>query len=239
MDQQKDNIKILAIIPARGGSKRLAGKNTRILGNKPLITWSIDIANSIDSICDVLVSTDAPDIALIGQKAGVLVPWMRPNILATDTATSVDVVLHALNWYESIYYEVDGVILLQPTSPFRTVDTIKRGIDLFVAHSRKPVIGLSSAQSHPMWTLKIDNDIATPFMSDEGFKMRSQDLPPAYVVNGSFYMSSPENLRVRNSFFGDDVVPLLIESPIEGLDIDTEFDFMIAQACVNTVSHSA
>jgi CMP-N,N'-diacetyllegionaminic acid synthase len=239
ISKMKAAIKILAIIPARGGSKRLPGKNIRILGDKPLISWSIDVAKSITSICDVLVSTDASDIALIAQKAGALVPWIRPEELSTDTATSVDVVLHALNWYEGIHGEVDGVILLQPTSPFRTADTIKSGIDLFFSQNRRPVVGLSRALSHPMWMLKIENDTATPFISIDGFRLRSQDLPPAYIVNGCFYMISPNDLRVRNSFFSDDIVPLLIESPKESIDIDTEFDFMVAQAFINTASNRA
>jgi len=239
MDQNKDNIKILAIIPARSGSKRLAGKNIRILGNKPLITWSIEVAKSITSICDVLVSTDGSDIASVSQKAGASVPWIRPDVLSTDTATSVDVVLHALNWYEGRNGKVDGVMLLQPTSPFRTAETINRGIELFLAHERRPVLGISPAQSHPMWALKIANGIAIPFITDEGFRMRSQDLPPAYVVNGSFYLITPDDLRIRKSFFWDDTVPLLIESEEESIDIDTEFDFIVAEACINKAPNSA
>lgn len=109
----------MAVIPARGGSKRLPGKNIRILGNKPLIAWSIDVVKGIPEICDVLVSTEDEKIAEIAKEFNAFVPWLRPIELATDTATSIEVILHALDWYEREKQEVDGVILLQPTSPFR------------------------------------------------------------------------------------------------------------------------
>lgn len=91
-------MRILALIAARGGSKRLPGKNIRVLGGKPLIVWSIDAARGIPEICDILVSTDDPAIAAVCSEAGAYVPWLRPEGLATDTASSVDVALHALDW---------------------------------------------------------------------------------------------------------------------------------------------
>lgn len=223
-------MKILALIPARGGSKRLPGKNIRILGDKPLIVWTIDVAKEIPGICDILVSTDDPAIAAVCADAGALVPWLRPPELATDTADSVNVVLHALDWYEAAKGAVDGVLLLQPTSPFRTKETVQKGIELYVKHERKPVLGISSAQSHPMWTLKMGGDYLIPFMQNHGMKIRSQDLPPAYVVNGSFYLVSPAELRVTKSFIGVETIPLLIESQQEALDIDTEWDWAAAEA---------
>ena len=113
-------MRILTVIAARGGSKRLPGKHIRVLGEKPLIIWSIDVAKDIPEICDILVSTDDTAIASVCTEAGILVPWLRPVELATDTANLVDVVLHALGWYETEKGAVDGILLLQPTSPFRT-----------------------------------------------------------------------------------------------------------------------
>lgn len=109
-------MRVLALIPARGQSKRVPGKNKRALGGKPLICWSIDCAQEIEAICDVLVSTDDPEIAAIATAAGASVPWMRPSDLATDTATSVDVALHALDWYERENGIVDGLLLLDRKS---------------------------------------------------------------------------------------------------------------------------
>ena len=124
-------MKILALILARGGSKRLPGKNIRILGGKPLIVWSLDVAQDIAEICTTLVSTDDLEIAKVCKEAGALVPWLRPAELSTDTAGSVDAALHALDWYEKEYGMVDGILLLQPTSPFRTKETVRKGIELF------------------------------------------------------------------------------------------------------------
>lgn len=227
-------MKILALIPARGGSKRLPGKNVRLLGGKPLIVWSIDIAKGIPEICDILVSTDDPAIATVCKEAGALVPWLRPAEFATDTASSMDVALHALDWYEAENGEVDGLLLLQPTSPLRTQKTVRRGIELFKANAQKSVLGVSSCHAHPMWTLKMEGDYLVPFMPEHGLGTRSQDLPAAYVVNGSFYLSSPVELRANRSFVGAKTIPLLIESPQEALDIDTEWDFSIAVSNLDT-----
>lgn len=223
-------MRILALIPARSGSKRVPGKNSRILGGKPLIAWSIDVAKEIPEICDILVSTDDSTIAKIGKEAGAFVPWLRPAALATDTASSIDVTLHALDWYEVENGVVDGLLLLQPTSPFRTKETIRKGIELFRNNKKQAVIGVSQSNAHPMWALKIVNDLVKPFMRGRGLETRSQDLPDAFTVNGCFYLQSPAELRRRRSFFGKHTIPLLIESPQEALDIDTEFDFLLAES---------
>jgi N-acylneuraminate cytidylyltransferase len=223
-------MKILAVITARGGSKRLPGKNIRLLGDKPLIVWSIEVAKNIPEIRDILVSTDEPAIANVCIEAGVIVPWLRPAELATDTASSVDVVLHALDWYETERDTVDGVLLLQPTSPFRTKRNVQRGIELFRSNGQNCVIGVSPTHAHPLWTLKVDGDYVVPFFQEHGIGTRSQDLPLAYVVNGSFYLISPANLRTDRSFVSLKATPLIINSPKEALDIDTEWDWTVAQA---------
>ena len=226
-------MRILALITARGGSKRLVGKNIKLLGGVPLIVWSIDIAKDIPEICDILVSTDSPVIATICREAGAYVPWLRPDELATDSTSSVSVALHALDWYESEKGAVDGIMLLQPTSPFRTKATIQRGIDLFGKLDHQPVLGVSPTCAHPMWALKTDDNYLVPFMRKHGFGKNSQDLHPAYIVNGSFYLIAPAELRVGQSFIGEKTVPLIIESPQEAIDIDTEWDFWIATQVAN------
>ena len=223
-------MRMLALIPARGGSKRLPGKNIRLLGRKPLIVWSIDVAKDMPDICDILVSTDNPSIKAISTEAGALVPWLRPADLATDEASSVDVALHALDWYEAEFGAVDGILLLQPTSPFRTQATVQRGIELFSKHDYRPVLGVSPTHAHPMWTFKMEGDCLVPFMGEHGFRTRSQDLPSAYVVNGSFYLITPAELRACRSFVGAKTIPLLIESMQEAVDIDTAWDWKIAES---------
>jgi CMP-N,N'-diacetyllegionaminic acid synthase len=222
-------VKILALIPARGGSKRLPGKNIRNLQGKPLIVWSIEVAKGIPEICDILVSTDDPDISTVCKESGALVPWFRPAELATDDASSVDVAIHAVDWYESEKGAIDGVMLLQPTSPFRSRKTVRKGIALFKKNNLKSVLGITPCQDHPMWTLKMAKNSLVPFMTEHALGTRSQALPAAYVVNGSFYLISPAMLREKRTFVEIGATPLLIESPQESLDIDTEWDFTIAE----------
>lgn len=223
-------MKILAFIPARGGSKRLPGKNIRILHGKPLIAWSIDAAKDIPAICDVMVSTDDAQIADIARASGALVPWLRPAELATDHAATVDVCLHGLEWYESNHGKVDGLLLLQPTSPFRSRDTILRGIDVFGKNGSSTVVGVSAAASHPMLCYRIEENAMLPFVDGELDGKRTQDLPPAYVINGAFYLSSAENLKNLHAFYTFATVPLVMEDPRESIDIDTEWDWAIAEA---------
>ena len=225
-------MKILAFIPARGGSKRIPGKNIRPLGGKPLIAWSTEVAKDIPEICDVLVSTDDVEIAEVARNAGALVPWLRPADLANDTASSVDVALHALDWYEREKGKVDGLLLLQPTSPFRTRETVLRGLALFRANHSCPVLGVSLAESHPMCCFRIEDDAMHPFIDGGGLHLRSQDLPSAYVVNGAFYLVAPKDLRTGNSFYGEGMVPLVIDRPEETIDIDTQWDWKMAEAVI-------
>jgi CMP-N,N'-diacetyllegionaminic acid synthase len=224
-------VRILALVPARGGSKRLPGKNARLLHGKPLIVWSIESAKGAPGVYDVLVSTDDSQIAEIARDAGALVPWLRPGDLATDTATSVDVALHALSWYEADCGPVDGLLLLQPTSPFRTRDSISRAITMFREHGQRPVVSVSAAVTHPLWCYRIDGDRLRPFVEGAAPNpARSQDLPPAFALNGSIYLIQPRTLRKEGTFLTDDVVPLVMNSPREALDIDHQGDWDVAVA---------
>lgn len=223
-------MKILAIVPARGGSKRLPGKNIRLLGGTPLIVWSINVAKDVPEICDILVSTDDPAIAEIARHAGALVPWLRPSELASDTASSADVCLHAVDWYEQENGKVDALLLLQPTSPFRSRDTVLRGIELFRKHQHRPVIGICAAGTHPMWSFRIEGETMRLFIEGVDIPLRSQDLPAAYQASGSFYLVSPEDLRMHLTFYCNSMVPMLIDDPRENIDIDTQWDWRIAEA---------
>ena len=231
-------MRILALITARGGSKRLPRKNIKLLGGKPLIVWSIDIAKNIPEICDILVSTDDGAIVEVARDAGALVPWLRPAGLSNDTASSVDVALHALNWYERENGKVDGLLLLQPTSPFRTRETVLRGITIFRENQSQPVFGVSPAESHPMWCFRVNDQITRSFIDSGGLHLRSQDLPPAFVFNGAFYLITPDELRTKNCFYGDNMLPLIMDQPKETIDIDTEWDWKMAEAALSLTTIS-
>lgn len=194
-----------------------------------MIVWTIEAAMGIPEICDILVSTDSSEIASVCKNASVLVPWLRPDELATDTATSVDVARHALDWYQRTMGEVDGLLLLQPTSPFRTKETIRYGLRLFGQHHKNPVVGVSQTHEHPLWAMKRDGDYLVPFIPGGGLATRSQDLPTAFTINGSFYLISASDLQTGDSFIGKKTIPLIVESPEEALDIDSALDFMVAE----------
>lgn len=227
-------MKFLALIPARGGSKRLPGKNIRPLGGRPLIAWTIDLARQLGDSVDVLVSTDDRDIAAVASDCGAPVPWLRPPELATDTATSVDVAVHALDRYEALNGRADGLILLQPTSPFRRISTVRRGMELFSRPDKTAVVGLTAAHTHPNWCFAIEGDMMVPFGGGDGLSRRSQDLAPAYEVSGLLYIIEPDRLRKERSFFPPDSVPLVGTDHIECIDIDTEWDFLCAEKAVES-----
>lgn len=222
-------MRILALIPARGGSKRLPRKNVRLLGGKPLIEWSIQAAKGMPEIVTVLVSTDDPEIASLAQRAGAWVPWLRPEELSTDAASSVDVALHALEYYEREHGCVDGLLLLQPTSPFRSHASMQAGLSLFLGNPSCSVVGVSPAATHPLWCFRLHGRMLKPFVESGGLHLRSQDLPPAYAVNGAFYLVPADVLRKSHSFYAPDMLPLIMENPAEFVDIDTEQDWQLAE----------
>ena len=222
-------MKLLIIIPARGGSKRLPGKNIMELAGKPLIKWTIDLAQKLPYEKSIIVSTDSEEIAEVARKCGVEVPWIRPSEISQDSSTTTDVALHALNWFEQNISKVDGVILLQPTTPFRTVEKIIEGIEKFKISGMKPVVAVSPVSQHPRWMFKLEEEDLKPFLTDKDNYARSQELESLVIVNGSFYMISPIDLREQETFFAKSMKPLVIESALETLDIDIQEDFDLAE----------
>jgi len=226
-------MKILAVIPARGGSKRVPGKNIRKLGNKPLINWTIDTALKTPELSAIVVSTDDAQIAEIAQSAGATVPWLRPTKLATDEAKSADVAIHALDWFETENGEVDGILLLQPTSPFRTNETIQKAISLFKNHKRSSIIGVSPIQNHHLYTLEKHGEFLVQYQQQRFLRKKLRNKSQIYAVNGAIYLVSPQEIRSSNSFIGSCLLPVIVESPIEALDIDTEEDFKFAEIFIS------
>lgn len=222
-------MKILALIPARSGSKRIPNKNIRLFGSKPLIVWTIEIARSIPEIHDVLVSTDSTEIAAISSAAGAKVPWLRPSKIATDEASSVDVAIHALDQYENEFGEVDGILLLQPTSPFRTREFIIDGIKKYLVNEGNSVIGVSPVRENPSWMVTIDNNKIKWIDNQSKSGNESKSSGNLYSINGSFYLTSPATLRTLRSFYSSITVPIICESITESLDIDTEAEFELGE----------
>lgn len=230
------NERLLVIIPARGGSKRLPRKNARLLGGIPLIVWSINIAINFGKFCDVLLSTDDEEIASIGRKAGALVPWLRPDELASDTATSGEVLHHALKWYEAERGTVDAVILLQPTSPLRRNDSLVNALQLFLnqpkTDDRRNVVSVSPSSSPPEWIFHINpvNGALHPIIGWSEINKRSQDLQTAYQLNGSIYIVSSQVVRDRLPLISPGSLGIIMDGVEEAIDIDTEDDWRFAES---------
>jgi CMP-N,N'-diacetyllegionaminic acid synthase len=222
-------MKILGLIPARGGSKRVPMKNLRTLGDKTLIEWAINSAKGLPEICDLLLSTDSNEIAKVGFQQDILVPWLRPQEYANDDSSSADVAIHALDWYETHYGDVDGLLLLQPSSPFRARQSIIDSLKKYKEGSGRSVISVSECRDHPMWAMTIDNGYMRPFLDDYRPGLRSQELPKAYVPNGAIYLVEPKVLRKKRSFASGEIIPMIINSIKESIDIDTEDDLLFAK----------
>ncbi|ACU88491.1 cytidylyltransferase domain-containing protein [Desulfomicrobium baculatum] len=223
-------MKILGLIPARGGSKRIHGKNVKLLGSLPLIAWTIRAALVSNACSHIVVSTDDVNIAATAEKFGATVPGLRPPQLATDVATSVDVALYELDRHEEAYGAVDGLLLLQPTSPFRTAESIKKAVTLYeMTKGHNAVVSVSKAPVHPAWCFRLKKSGMEPYLGREGIERRSQDLEAAYALNGAIYLISPQMLRSGHSFLPERTVPFVMESIYEALDIDTENDWMLAE----------
>lgn len=226
-------MKVLALVPARGGSKRLPGKNIKPLGGKPLIAWTIEAALASQVCVDVMLSTDDPEIAAVGANYGAWVPCLRPVNLATDTAGSVEVALNALETYENLRGHVDGLILLQPTSPFRKAETICRAVKLFSdSGGARPVVSFGPSPCHPAWCFRMVADGIEPFLGWDAVRGRSQDMEPAWVLNGAIYVIAPARLRDARSFLTTDVKPYLMSDAVESIDIDTPSDWALAEAAL-------
>jgi N-acylneuraminate cytidylyltransferase/CMP-N,N'-diacetyllegionaminic acid synthase len=228
-------MRVIGVIPARGGSKRLPGKNIRDLGGRPLICWTIEAALSSAVLEEVVVSTDDAEIAAVAREAGAAVLALRPAELATDTATSQAVLLHEVEQWEAARgSSLDGALLLQPTSPFRTADTIRAALQSFEGkgEGQCTVVGLGAARTHPFWCLSVDPCGAAHEMHTGGLGLRSQDLPPAFAVNGTIYLVPRAQIRAGASLYTERKIALIVEDDAQSVDIDTLEDWRLAEAII-------
>ena len=226
-------MKILGIIPARGGSKRLVNKNIKELGGKHLIEWTIESAIKSKTFCDILISTDSKEVSSIVKKYDVLIPWLRPSSLATDESKIIDVLRHAVNWYQDEIKKVDGIFLLQPTSPFRKMRTIIEASRLYDENNKKMVVSFTKTESKPFWSFIKNKENKMEALFPKKLNLRSQDLPNTYEVNGLAYLISPEDLMKQKTFFSKSIVPLVTLDKKEAVDIDYLEDFKEAESLLS------
>jgi CMP-N-acetylneuraminic acid synthetase len=220
----------LALILARGGSKRLPGKNVKLLGNLPLIAWSINFAKDHPGIDNIVVSSDDPKIVQVARENGVDVPWLRPAELASDTATSVDTILHALKAEAMAGREYEQLVLLQPTSPFRDPAMLTEALEISRSNDGCPVVAVGAAKSHPLWCYKVTAEgTAVPYVSnDEGTVSRSQDLPLAYEITGNLYVVGVKSFLEEPGFLNARTRVVVSTNKILDCDIDDELDWELA-----------
>ena len=223
--------KILVIIPARGGSKGIPGKNIKPFGGKPLIYYTIEAAQEVFLDDQILVTTDSEEIKECVEKTGLNVPFLRPPELATDTAGTYEVLLHAVNYVESKGYKPDTVILLQPTSPFRTGKHIIEALSLF-DEKCEMVVSVKETKANPYYTLREENSEGWLVKSKEGNFTRRQDCPKVYEVNGAIYVIRVEALKKQPLHQFQKVRKYLMDER-SSVDVDTGFDWEVAKLIGN------
>ena len=224
--------KVLGLIPARGGTKGLPRKNIRLLAGRPLIFWTINAALKSKYIDSVVVSTEDHEIADISIKYGAEVPFFRPKKLSQDKSLRNDVILHALKSVKGFDY----VVLLQPTSPLRTTESIDQAFKGFIESGAKSCVSVTEQHPSPEWIFKI-SEKKRIYSNENNFILQNrQDLPKYYALNGAIYITSVNhflNYEGNDPFVCDDTFPYIMNKA-NSIDIDDEIDFSICSVRINS-----
>ncbi|MBF4470308.1 cytidylyltransferase domain-containing protein [Flavobacterium sp. HJJ] len=229
-------MRVLAIIPARGGSKGVPGKNSKLLGGKPLIAYSIEQAIASNSFAKIIVSTDDEAIAQIAIDFGAEVPFIRPSELANDTASSIDVVQHTIGFLASKNEFFDAVCLLQPTSPFREKGFITKAISKFSSTDSDALVSVLPVphEYNPHWIFQADTSgmlqIAT---GDKEIIKRRQELPQAFFRDGAIYLTKLASIK-KGTFYGEKL-SYIESNPYLYVNIDTMEDWIQAEQKLPTI----
>jgi len=220
---------VVAILPARGGSKGIPRKNIKMLAGKPLIAWTIGAALRSRCLDRVITSTDDDEIAQVARQLGAEVPFLRPADLASDTATSVEVVLHALDWLQqNEYAQPDFVMLLQPTSPLRTAEDIEAAVVLQREKQAEAVVSVCKTAHPPQWLKRFGpNGELLPWESGVE-PSRRQEAAPAYQQNGAIYLVKTVTLSRERTFLPERTFGYVMP-PERSVDIDSPWDFYSAE----------
>jgi CMP-N,N'-diacetyllegionaminic acid synthase len=228
-------MRVLAVIPARGGSKGLPRKNILPLGEHPLIAHTILAARGVPQLADVIVSTDDEEIAWVARRYEAAVPFMRPPHLATDSASAIDVALHALTvMEESTSLPYSAFLLLQPTCPLRRSEDIQAAIRLYQDEQADSVISVYRLEStHPYYMYRLEGNTPHLLMPEAAGQQRRQDYPPVYVRNGAIYLVDRDVLVERQSFYGDRLRAVVMPEE-RSVNVDTRADLARAGALLET-----
>jgi CMP-N-acetylneuraminic acid synthetase len=218
---------ICTIITARGGSKGIPRKNIKNLNGKPVLAYSIEPSVASDFIKKTYVTTEDEEISEISKKFNAEV-IERPQELAKDTSSSVDVILHALDYLEEKDSLPEFFVLLQPTSPLRTTEDIDNSINLFIDNECDALISVCEIDHTSMLSLALENKFLVPNCDEEFLNKRRQDLPTYYSPNGAIYITTPKSLRKNRTFIPKKTIPYVMPKE-RSVDLDTPFDFKLAE----------
>jgi CMP-N,N'-diacetyllegionaminic acid synthase len=224
------NLRVLAVIPARGGSKGIPNKNILPLAGKPLIAWTIAAARESACLDRVVVSTDNAAIAATAQPFGAEVPFLRPAELARDDTPTTDSVAHAVRWLDEHQgYRPEAVMILQPTCPLRSAEDIRRALALYVEKDAESVVAVCEAKQHPLWMKQIEADgRLTAYVPDWQHATRRQDLPKVYALNGALFLAQRNLLVEQNTVYSSRTFAYVMPKE-RSLDIDTPWDLHVAE----------
>lgn len=224
---------MLAIIPARGGSKGVPGKNIKNLGDKPLIYYTIKAAKESVFIDRIIISTDDEEIAEVAKKCGAEVPFMRPDELATDTAKAIDTYLYTVNKLnESSSDLIEEFIVLQPTSPLRSATDIDNAVEIFIRNRADSVISVVEAEHPPYWYKKITNEgiLKDYFISNNS--LNRQEYDRTYLPNGAIFVFRYNILKETLNYYTDKTYPYIMPKE-RSVDIDNVLDFKMAEFLIS------
>lgn len=218
---------ICTIITARGGSKGIPRKNIKNLNGKPVLAYSIEPSVACDLIKQTYVTTEDEEISKISKEYGAKI-IDRPQELAEDTSSSVDVVLHALKHLEKNGEMPDFFVLLQPTSPLRTTEDIENAIKLFIENKCDALISVCELDHTSMLSLTLENKFLVPNCNEKFLNKRRQDLPTYYSPNGAIYITTYDSLNKNRTFIPKKTIPYIMPKD-RSVDLDTPFDFKLAE----------
>lgn len=241
MDGVVTGTKVVAIIPARGGSKTIPGKNIKLLGGIPLIAYSIAAGLQAKKVDRVIVSTDDEKIAKVARSYGAEVPFMRPSELAQDKTADLPVFKHALDWFrENENYIPDLLVQLRPTSPFRPKESVDRAVDLLLKDDKASCVRTvvpSGQNPYKMWRFDA-GEYMKPLLDVTGVKepynAPRQQLPETYWQTGHIDAIRPTVILEKDSMSGECILPLILDQAY-AVDIDTEFDWSLAEWCLENI----
>lgn len=221
----------LYIIPARGGSKGIPRKNIKELAGRPLIAYTIDVARALSPDVDhIILSTDDDEIAAVAEDLGLPVPYRRPAELATDTAGSREVILDAMDWAVERGITFDCVVLLQPTSPLRTVNDVAAALEVYDDRRPDMAVTVAAAADNPYYNcFELDSQGFLEVSKGDGLITRRQDAPQAYAFNGAVYVINPDSIRRWPLGAFPRRVPVVMPRT-RSIDLDSMIDWIVADA---------